>query len=104
LELYHVGKVGKHLAQRNMVFVALDRTFQSYFDDDLKKIYHTQNEVRIEDLAWDVFAPELVGVYDQVLRISYNGFAPDTLQAALDYMEAQHQDYDLFLLTHGIPN
>jgi len=107
LELYHVGKPDTHYAprvQRNMVFVALDRTFQSYFDSDLKKIYHTQEEVRIEDLAWDVFAPELVGVYDQVLRISYNSFNANTLEAALDYMESQHQDYDLFLLTHGLPN
>jgi hypothetical protein len=104
LELYHVGEAGSKQPQRNIVFVALDRTFQAYFDSDLKKIYHTQNEVRIEDLAWDVFAPELVGVYGQVLRVSYNGFNAGTLQAALDYMEAQHQDYDLFLLTHGIPN
>jgi hypothetical protein len=104
LELYHVGKIDARQPARNMIFVALDRTFQAYFDNDLKKIYHTQNEVRIEDLAWDVFAPELVGVYGQVLRISYNGFNGGTLQAALDYMEAQHQGYDLFLLTHGIPN
>jgi hypothetical protein len=107
LELYHVGKPDTHRVprvQRNMVFVALDRTFQSYFDSDLKKIYHTQEVVRIEDLAWDVFVPELVGVYDQVLRISYNSFNANTLEAALDYMESQHQDYDLFLLTHGLPN
>jgi hypothetical protein len=107
LELYHAGKIKKDSTKepnRNLVFVALDQTFQSYFDDDLKRIYKTTSQVRIEELAWWVFAPEFNGLYDQVLRISYDHFSAATLQQSLDYMETQGKPYDLVLLTHGIPN
>jgi phosphatidylglycerol:prolipoprotein diacylglycerol transferase len=107
LELYHAGKLQNDPTQepnRNLVFVALDQTFQAYFDADLKKIYNTNNEVRIEELAWWVFAPEFQGLYDQVLRVSYDHFSSATLLQAMDYMETQGKPYDVVLLTHGIPN
>jgi phosphatidylglycerol:prolipoprotein diacylglycerol transferase len=107
LELYHAGPIKADPSQepnRNLVFVALDQTFQAYFDADLKKIYNTTSEVRIEELAWWVFAPEFNGLYDQVLRVSYDHFSSATLQQSLDYMETQGKPYDVVLLTHGIPN
>jgi hypothetical protein len=107
LEFYKVGKANpfqRKTPRRNLVFVALDQSFQSYFDEDLKKIYRTNEQVRVEDLAWWIFAPQLRGIYDQVIRVSYEKFNQETFLAAMDYMESLHTPYDAILLTHGIPN
>jgi hypothetical protein len=90
--------------RRNLLFAALDQKFQAVFDDDLKALYKTTEQVRMEDLAWWLIAPQTKKIYNQVIRVSYRHFTKDTLLAALDAMEKLGEPYDVFLMTHGFPN
>ena len=89
---------------RNLVFVALDQKFQAFFDDDLKALYKTDQQVRMEDIAWWLIAPETKKIYNQVIRLSHTQFTRETLVSALDYAEKLGEPYDVFLMTHGFPN
>ena len=102
LPLYRMA--GKRRPARNAIFVVLEASFQKYFRDELPRLYRTKKEVRLEDVAWWALAPGLKGIYDKVIRLPEDRFNAENLQASLDFMEKAGKPYDLYLLTHGIPN
>jgi hypothetical protein len=89
---------------KNLLFVAVDDTVQGQFQEPLQDAYHTNNNVRIEDIAWWRFSPEFRGLYDKVLKIDFKGLNADSLKWGLEYLESLEKEFDVMLLTHGLPN
>lgn len=92
------------LAQKNLLFVAVDDTVQTQYQDALKKAYQTDQVVRLEDVSWWRFAPQFKNLYANVVKIPLEQFHADSLEEGLRIMEDLDQKYDIMLLTHGIPN
>lgn len=90
--------------ERNLLFVAVDDTVQGQFQTKIKQVYQSRDEIRIEDITWWRFAPLMRGLYDQVLRIPHDKLNTATLTQAIVHLESLGKPWDLFLLTHGIPN
>ena len=47
--------------KKNLLFVALDQVVQNQYQLLIKKAYKSDEEVRIEDVAWWKFAPNFRG-------------------------------------------
>jgi hypothetical protein len=92
------------LPEKNLLFIALDDTVATSYSKQIQSAYKTDKEVRIEDVAWWRFSKFFKGVYNKVVRIPHNNFTKESLFHALELMEKMNAPYDLYLLTHGIPN
>lgn len=90
--------------ERNLLFVAVDETVQVQFQERLRELYRTEQEVRLEDVSWWRFVPKMRGLYDQVLRIPHDQLNAQSLEEAIVTLEQMRKPYDIMLLTHGIPN
>lgn len=91
-------------AGRNLLFVAVDETVQVQFAQRLQELYRTNDEVRLEEVSWWRFAPEMRGLYDHVVKIPYDQLNAQSLSEGITLLEEQRTPYDIMLLTHGIPN
>lgn len=91
-------------AKKNLLFVAVDDTVQTQYQDALKRAYKTEKLIRLEDVSWWRFAPQFKNLYHQVVKIPLDQFHADSLEEGLQIMEALGKKYDVMLLTHGIPN
>lgn len=89
---------------KNLLFVAVDDTVQGQFQEPLQNAYRTDENIRIEDIAWWRFSPEFRGLYDKVLKIKHSSLNAKSLKWGLEYLEAQGKEFDVMLLTHGLPN
>lgn len=89
---------------KNLLYVAVDDTVQGQFQEPLQRAYNTDSHIRIEDIAWWRFSPEFRGLYDKVLKIERHSLNAQSLKWGLDYMESQGREFDVMLLTHGLPN
>jgi phosphatidylglycerol---prolipoprotein diacylglyceryl transferase len=89
---------------RNMIFVALDDTVQPQFQPLIQAAYKTDEEIRIEDITWWRFAGSFRFMYDYVIKIPHTDFNAASLTEAIRVAEVLGKPYDLYILTHGIPN
>jgi hypothetical protein len=92
------------LSGRNLIWVATDDEVQPHFQRQLMDAYQSDAPIRLENVTWWMHAEKIQKVYDEVVRIRYDRFNRETLWLALQTMEARGKPYDLFLLTHGVPN
>jgi hypothetical protein len=90
--------------ERNLLFIAVDDTVQVQFEEKIKQVYNQDKPIRLEDITWWRFAPLMRGLYDQVLRIPHDQLDTTSLTQAILQLEQLGKPWDLFLLTHGIPN
>lgn len=90
--------------KRNLLYVALDESVAPQYSDVLSEAYNTNQEIRIEDVSWWRFAPKMRGLYNQVVHLNYKEFHRESFFEAIRYLEKQKLPYDIYLLTHGIPN
>lgn len=104
LDLQLINMTKQKLSNRNLLLIATDDTVQQQFAEPIQAAYKSQEPIRIEDLSWWLFAPSIRDVYDQVIRIPYDKFNKASLFRSLAYLESMGKPYDIFLLTHGLPN
>ncbi|MBX9767271.1 MAG: hypothetical protein K2X47_08375, partial [Bdellovibrionales bacterium] len=82
----------------------VDNEVQMRFQDPIREAYKTEEPIRLEELSWWVYAPKTRGIYDKVVRIPFQRVSKENLFFAIRYLEAQGVPFDIFLLTHGLPN
>ncbi len=92
------------IPKRNALFIALDESVQPQFEGRLMDLYKTDEVVRLEDVTWWRFAKKFNGLYDKVVRIPWNHFHKESFVEALNMLERLGKSYDVYLLTHGLPN
>lgn len=92
------------IPRRNALFIALDESVQPQFADRLMDVYDTNKEVRLEDVTWWRFAKKFNGLYDKVVRVPWNAFHKKSFIEAVKVMERLGKPYDIYMLTHGLPN
>ncbi len=92
------------IPKRNALFIALDESVQPQFEGQLMDIYKTDEVVRLEDVTWWRFAKKFNGLYDKVVRIPWNHFHKESFFEAIGMLERLGKSYDVYLLTHGLPN
>lgn len=90
--------------KKNLLFVALDQVVQKQYQLLIKKAYKSDEEVRIEDVAWWKFAPNFRYLYDYVVKIPYTNFTQESFKQAIIYLESLDKPYDIMMLAHAIPN
>ena len=90
--------------KRNALFIALDESVQTQFSQQLMDVYRSQEEIRLEDVTWWRFAKKFNGLYDKVVRIPWQDFHKESLLEAISLLESLGKSYDIYLLTHGLPN
>jgi phosphatidylglycerol:prolipoprotein diacylglycerol transferase len=92
------------LSGRNLIWVATDDEVQPLFQKQLMDAYKSETPIRLEDITWWMHASKVRKLYDHVIRIRYDQFTREALWTALKHAETLGKPYDLFLLTHGVPN
>lgn len=100
----HDDKKVTQIPKRNALFIALDESVQPQFEQQLMDIYKSDEVVRLEDVTWWRFAKKFNGLYDKVVRIPWNHFHKESFVEALAMLERLGKSYDVYLLTHGLPN
>lgn len=100
----HNDRVEIVIPKRNALFIALDESVQPQFADRLMEVYDTNKEVRLEDVTWWRFAKKFNGLYDKVVRVPWNAFHKESFMEAVKMMERLGKSYDIYMLTHGLPN
>jgi len=90
----------------NAVFVAVDDEIQNKFESKIAEELKAsgQEAQRLEELAWWLYVPKMKKLYGEVFRLRFNAFTEQTLEVALDEAQKRNKDFDLILLTHGLPN
>lgn len=63
-----------------------------------------ESGVSLDELAWREEAPYLAAMYKKIIVIGVREAKRQTMFQALAMMEESGQPYDIYLLTHGIPN
>ena len=92
---------------RNLIFVAIDDSVAPQFQPQINKLYKKNGQEagpRAEDIAWWQLSKKIKTVYDKVIYITFDNFNRDSLKEAIVQAERLGKPYDLYLLTHGIPN
>ncbi len=92
------------MSGRNLIWVATDDEVQPHFQKQLMDAYKASKPVRLEDVTWWMHAGKIQKLYDHVIRVRYDKLSKESLWTAIERMEAMGKPYDLFLLTHGVPN
>ena len=88
--------------RKNAIFIAADENIQIYFAGDFAK--QNGRAKNIEELAWWASAPLMSENYAKILRIPPEKLRYASLAESLEYMESLGEPFDLYLLTHGLPN
>lgn len=101
--VYYSGVHPQWPIGRNAIFLAADDVIQEYYKNQIAAVYNNPN-IRLEDITWWKFAPVLAKLYDQVIVLNYNQVRYRNLMDAINYAEKQYGVYDLYILSHGIPN
>lgn len=96
------GDLGVH--RRNLLYVAVDNTVAPQFKDLLEEAYDRKPAPRIEDISWWKLIKSVRKLYHKVAFIPHNRFNFQSFKEALQWLETQARDYDVYLLTHGWPN
>jgi hypothetical protein len=104
VSLHFMAKTAANLSHRNLVFIAADDESEAAYSKFMKEAYPLRSTPRLEEVAWWLYAPEIQGLYDKVIRVRYDRFSAQSLTYSLGYMESLGEPYDLALLTHGVPN
>lgn len=97
-EIYYTG-----VNNRNLVFLAADSFIQKKFSEQIGRVTNQNPPPRIEQLAWDRFSNYFAKIYEWVIRIPYDKVKHKNLLQSLDYMEEKDQEFDVFILSHGLP-
>jgi hypothetical protein len=70
----------------------------------IQLLYKNQKTPRIEDIAWWMSESKLSRNYNLILRIPENDLNYENFQKALLYLQSLGTEFDIFVLTHGMPN
>lgn len=92
------------ILKRNALFIALDESVQPQFENQLMDIYKSDKVIRLEDVTWWRFAKKFNGLYDKVVRVPWSSFNKESFMEAISKLESLGKSYDIYLLTHGLPN
>lgn len=88
----------------NAIFLTADSFLARAVFETTRRFYGNSNPPSIDDLAWWQYAPDLTLLYRNIIRITTREARYRTLSDSLREMEQLGQPYDLYLLSHGMPN
>jgi phosphatidylglycerol:prolipoprotein diacylglycerol transferase len=94
----------KTRARGNAVFLTADTYIFKSLSEKLSASLHENSLLSLDELTWREEAPYLAAMYKKIVVIGVKEAKKQTMLQALAMMEKSGQPYDIYLLTHGIPN
>lgn len=88
----------------NALFLTADTYIYSHYLPQIQKELNTKQPPSLDDLVWWEYAPIFSRMYNQIIRITYQEARYETLLASLNKLESMGESFDVYLLSHGMPN
>jgi hypothetical protein len=89
---------------KNLIFVTADNFTGKQFKKQLAAAYQTKTPPTLNEVSWWQFAPLFRDEYNKVIYLPLAQAKYANIMASIKYMENQSNEYDLIILSHGIPN
>jgi len=89
---------------RNLIFITADNFTGKQFAPQLKAAYKSDNPPTLNQVTWWQFVPLFRDEYHKVIYLTVDQAKYANIMAAIKYMEGQSLQYDLIIMSHGIPN
>lgn len=89
---------------RNLIFMTADNFTGKQFEKQLAAAYQTDTPPTLNEVSWWQFAPLFRDEYSKVIYLPLEQVKYANIMASIKYMEQQSLQYDLIIMSHGIPN
>jgi hypothetical protein len=89
---------------KNLIFITADNFTGKQFEAQLKAAYKKDPAPTLNEVTWWQFVPLFRDEYNKVIYLPLEQAKYANIMASIRYMETQSFDYDLIIMSHGIPN
>jgi hypothetical protein len=89
---------------KNLIFITADNFTGKQFEAQLKAAYKKDPAPTLNEVTWWQFVPLFRDEYHKVAYLPLEQAKYENIIAAIHYMESQSLQYDLIIMSHGIPN
>lgn len=89
---------------KNLIFITADTFTGKQFEAQLKAAYKKDPAPTLNEVTWWQFVPLFRDEYSKVIYLPLEQAKYANIMASIRYMETQSLDYDLIIMSHGIPN
>jgi hypothetical protein len=89
---------------KNLIFITADNFTGKQFEAQLKAAYKSDTPPTLNEVTWWQFVPLFRDEYHKVIYLPLEQAKYANIMASIKYMESQSLQYDLIIMSHGIPN